>query len=159
MSGQAENRPVTITHADDTSAEGCDSVNEWLREHNWRMNPDFMTLLHQQEHDPRPLVLLARGGNQVVGGLFAQTQLSWLRISIMSVHPDHRARGIGAALLAEAESQAVLHGCTHSYVDTMDYQAPAFYQAQGYRIAGELPDWDSHGHSKFHLCKELQKIP
>jgi hypothetical protein len=37
----------------------------------------------------------------------------------------------------------------------MDYQAPRFYHAQGFTTVGEIPDWDSHGHSKFHLSKCL----
>lgn len=37
----------------------------------------------------------------------------------------------------------------------MDYQAPDFYQRAGYRVAGQLPDWDSHGHTKLFFVKLL----
>ena len=144
-----------LTHAPDGSAPGCDSVRQWLREHNWKVNPAFMEKLYQPEHEVRSLVVLAENDSGVVGGLFAETQLSWLRISIMAVSPEWRSRGVGAALLADAERQAVERGCRYAYVDTMEYQAPAFYQARGFKIVGEIPDWDSQGHRKFHLSKQL----
>ena len=114
-----------------------------------------MEKLHLPEHQARPLVLLVRAGDTVVGGLFAETQLSCLRISIMSVDPKWRSQGVGTALLTEAERQAVARGCQYAYVDTMEYQAPDFYLARGFQIAGEIPDWDSHGHRKFFLTKRL----
>lgn len=92
-----------------------------------------------------------------MGGLFAETQLSWLRISIMAVSPEWRSQGIGAALLAEAEREAIVRGCKYAYVDTMQYQAPRFYLAHGFVIAGQIPDWDSHGHAKLYLSKRLDE--
>src|SRR5438128_2607906 len=97
----------SIATVADTSATGCDLVRQWLREHNWTTNPDFMEQLQQPEHQVQPLVLLATTDSGVVGGLFAETQLAWLRISIMAVSPERRSQGIGAALLAEAERQAI----------------------------------------------------
>ncbi len=91
-----------------------------------------------------------------MGGLFAETQLAWLRIFIMAVAPEWRSRGVGAALLAEAERQAIARGCKYAYVDTMEYQAPHFYLARGFTTVGEIPDWDSRGHSKLYLSKRLQ---
>ncbi|WP_395743562.1 GNAT family N-acetyltransferase [Prosthecobacter sp.] len=145
----------TLLQTEDTSAPGCDLVRQWLREHNWAVNPAFMEKWQQPENAARPLILLAHSGDAVVGGLLAETQLSWLRISIMSVHPDWRSQGIGAALLAEAERLALERGCKYVYVDTMDYQAPRFYLSHGFQIVGQIPDWDSHGHSKMYLSKSL----
>ncbi len=144
-----------IASLPDSSALGCDLVRQWLREYNLSANPAFMEKVQQPEHQALPLVLLASDGSRVVGGLFAETQLAWLRISIMAVHPDSRSQGIGSALLAEAERQAIARDCKYAYVDTMEYQAPRFYLAHGFTIAGELRDWDSHGHSKLHLWKCL----
>ncbi|MEK7950801.1 GNAT family N-acetyltransferase [Luteolibacter soli] len=147
---------LSIAPATDLSAPDCDLVRQWLREHNWSANPAFMELLQQPEHQARSLILLATADDRIVGGLFAETQLAWLRISIMSVDPESRSRGIGTALLAEAERQAITRGCRHAYADTMDYQAPRFYLAHGFTVAGEIPDWDSHGHNKLFLTKPLQ---
>ena len=114
-----------------------------------------MEQLQQPEHQAQPLVLLATAHSRVVGGIFAETQLAWLRISIMAVSPEWRSRGIGTTLLAEAERQAIARGCKYAYADTMEYQAPRFYLAHGFAVVGEIPDWDSHGHRKFHLSKQF----
>jgi len=150
-----EPREWTIASVPGTSEPGCDLVRQWLREYNWAVNPEFMRELQQPGHQARPLVLLACVGSEVAGGILAETQLAWLRISIMAVNPAWRSRGIGAALLAEAEQQAVARGCRHAYVDTMEYQGPRFYQAHGFEIAGQIPDWDSRGHAKLHFTKRL----
>jgi len=147
--------PWSIEAAVDPAAPGCDLVRQWLREFNLMANPGFMTEIGQVQHQAKPLVLLAKVGSQVVGGLFAETQLAWLRISIMAVDPAWRSRGIGTDLLAAACRQAVTLGCRYAYVDTMDYQAPRFYLAHGFEIAGRIPDWDSHGHAKLYLTKRL----
>ncbi|MFZ4766582.1 MAG: GNAT family N-acetyltransferase [Roseimicrobium sp.] len=139
----------------DSSTPECDLVRQWLRDHNWASNPAYMEKLQQPENEARPLVLLSQNKGTVIGGLFAETLLSWLRISIMAVHPDWRSKGVGTALLAEAERQAIALGCSHAYVDTMSYQAPHFYASHGYQSVGELKNWDSHGHSKLFFTKQL----
>ena len=146
----------TFRHVAHTDAPGCDAVREWLRAHNWRENAPYMEQLTAMDFSGQPLVILAETADAgVVGGLFAETQLKWLRISIMAVHPEHRGCGIGAALLAAAEEEARARGCIHAHVDTMSYQAPQFYESHGYKIVGELKDWDSHGHAKYHFVKQL----
>jgi GNAT superfamily N-acetyltransferase len=139
----------------EAESPNSDLVRRWLREHNWSTNADFLRRREQSEHQVLPLILLAAIDGCTVGGLLAETQFSWLRISIMAVCPEKRSLGIGASLLDEAERQAVTRGCKYAYVDTMDYQAPQFYRAHGYRIAGQIDDWDSHGHAKFFLTKLL----
>jgi GNAT superfamily N-acetyltransferase len=140
---------------EDPADPACDRVRQWLREHNWAANADYMRLWQQPENDARPLIVLAEDDHAVIGGLLAETQFTWLKISIIAVHPGFRTRGVGAALLAEAERLAGARGCRHVYVDTMEYQAPHFYLRQGFTIAGEIPDWDSRGHLKYYLTKEL----
>ncbi|HSI14090.1 MAG TPA: GNAT family N-acetyltransferase [Chthoniobacter sp.] len=147
--------PLKIEAAADTSAAGCHLVRQWLREHNCTTNPKFMELLQQPEHEVQTLVLLASNDTGVVGGLFAETRFAWLRISIIAVRPENRSQGIGAALLAEAERAAAARGCEHAYVETMEYQAPRFYLGHGYRAVGEIPNWDSLGHRKYFLTKNL----
>ncbi|QDU78088.1 Acetyltransferase (GNAT) family protein [Bremerella volcania] len=103
----------------------------------------------------KPLVLLARDQNKLVGGLIAEHVLAWLKISIMAVDPPYRGQGIGSSLLIDAERRAAAMGCKYLYADTMQYQAPQFYLKHGFQVAGQIPNWDSHGHTKFFMTKEL----
>src|ERR1700710_504933 len=125
-----------IQNVSDTTAPGCEQVCLWLREYNLASNPEFMRLWEMPENEKVPLVLLASSEAAVVGGLFAETQFAWLRISIMAVDPGSRGKGAGSALLNEAERQGALRGCRYAYVDTMSYQAPGFYLKHGYQIVG-----------------------
>jgi len=145
----------SLAAVDDGSVSECDQVRRWLREHNHATNPAFMAERERPEHQPRPLVILARGAAGVVGGLFAETEFAWRKVSIMAIDPAWRGQGIGTALLAEAERQAAERGCRFAYVDTMEYQAPRFYPERGYETLCRIPDWDSHGHAKLFFRKQL----
>jgi len=133
-----------------------EAINGELREFNRIANPVFWTEYEKPENEARPLdIFVFDQRHHVIGGLFAETQFLWLKCSIMSVQKEFRRSGIGTQLMAMAEAEAVRRGCKYGFVDTMEYQAPQFYLKLGYRIAGQLHDWDSHGHSKFFLTKEL----
>ena len=146
-------RIESIDNPDDALRE---AVNVELRRHNEHANPIYWEKSGRPDNDERPLNLFAFAPDGVViGGLFASTRFSWLKITSLSTKQDQRSKGVGRALLAQAESTARERGCKYAYVDTMEYQAPAFYVRSGYRLAGTLEDWDSHGHKKFFFVKDL----
>ena len=148
--------PIHIQHVESPDDAQCEAVNAILRTHNRRANPDFWAAREMPENEPVPIHLFAYDdGGTIVGGLFGTTQFAWLKVDIMAVAEAARGAGIGRALLQRAEDLARERGCTKAYVDTMDYQAPGFYQKLGYRVTGTLEDWDSLGHAKFFLVKSL----
>ena len=65
--------------------------------------------------------------------------MSRLKIRIMAVREDHCRRG-----------------CKYGFLDTMGYQSPEFYRQHGYQVVGAIPDWDSHGHTKFYFTKQTE---
>ncbi|NNE00205.1 MAG: GNAT family N-acetyltransferase, partial [Pirellulaceae bacterium] len=116
----------------DTDQSGA--VKRFLRDYNQAANPLWWSAMDQSENDPRPLdVVIHDRDGEVIGGLLATTAMRWVRLNIMSVHEDHRGRGLGTAMLVCAETEAVRRGCRYAYVDTMDYQAPEFYRRNGYK--------------------------
>jgi predicted N-acetyltransferase YhbS len=127
-----------------------------LRTFNLQNNPAFWAKLESGEHESRALNVVAYDeAGKVAGGLIGSTRLSWLKIEILCVRADVRRGGIGRQLLSTAEAEAIRRGCKYAFTDTMDYQAPDFYHRLGYRSAGTIPDWDSHGHTKHFLTKNL----
>lgn len=147
---------MRIELIDQASPELREAVNIHLRAFNREANPAWYAARSLIENEARPLNLFAFDADgQPHGGLFAETQFLWLKIHILSVHADCRGQGLGTQLMNEAEAIAIARGCQFAYVDTMEYQAPRFYEKLGYTIVGQLPNWDSHGHAKLFLTKQL----
>jgi GNAT superfamily N-acetyltransferase len=133
-----------------------EAIHIQLREFNRAGNAAFFHARDLPENAPRPLnVVVCDAAGTIVGGLIAETEFQWLKISIMAVAQHLRRRGIGRQLVALAEQEAKARGCRHAYLDTMDYQAPNFYRQLGYQLVGTLENWDSHGHAKLFFTKEL----
>ena len=105
-------------------------------------------------HTPLNLIEYDADGS-IIGGLLGGTYWGWMYIDILWVREDHRRQGVGSRLLTEAEKEAVRRGCHHVHVDTMSWQAPAFYQKHGYEVIGVLPDIPL-GNQKYLLMKALQ---
>jgi GNAT superfamily N-acetyltransferase len=140
----------------DANAAAIEGVRAMLRLYNERANPTFWRKAADPAHAPQPLHLIAYdNNNSVAGGLLGETALAWLKINILAVREDLRRRGLGRLLVQQAEIEALRRGCCYAYLDTMEFQAPEFYRRLGYEKAGVLPDWDSHGHSKFFFIKRL----
>ena len=104
-------------------------------------------------HTPLNIVRYNDEG-EPVGGLLGGTYWGWMYVDILWVREDCRRRGIGSALLAEAEREAVRRGCHHVHLDTMSWQAPLFYEKRGYEVVGILPEIPS-GNQKYLLVKAL----
>jgi ribosomal protein S18 acetylase RimI-like enzyme len=128
-----------------------------LRVYNREQNPVFFAARDEPAKAPKPIyIVLYDDAGEIAGGLIGKSQFAWLKIEIMSVRADLRRRGVGSELMRMAEEEGVRRGCKYAFLDTMSYQAPDFYRKRGYRVAGEIVDWDSHGHTKFCFTKALQ---
>ena len=103
----------------------------------------------------QPIALFARDGSgNTRGGIYGRINWTWLDISLLWVHPDHRGSGLGSALLQRLEAEAIDRGCNKSHVDTASYQAEDFYVAHGYDRFAELGDYPDE-HRRIYLKKSL----
>ena len=71
---------------------------------------------------------------KVIGGIMCSTYLMTMFIDVLWVSEEYRGRGLGYALITEAENCAVNLGCMYVHTSTYSYQSPAFYQRQGYEV-------------------------
>lgn len=78
-------------------------------------------------------------GGAMLGGLIGAHLQRWFFVKLLAVSPEARGRGLGAKLLARAETHAREEGLVGIYLDTFDFQAPRFYLREGYRELGRLP--------------------
>ncbi|MEM8882682.1 MAG: GNAT family N-acetyltransferase [Planctomycetota bacterium] len=101
-----------------------------------------------------PLNVYLREDGALLGGLCAHTFWDWLSVGQVWVEESRRRQGVGRRLMAAAEAEAIERGCRHVYLDTVDVQAPGFYEKLGYRVVGTLEDFPPGGR-KFFLTKDL----
>ncbi|WP_409278930.1 GNAT family N-acetyltransferase [Pseudomonas defluvii] len=92
---------------------------------------------------------------QVVGGLFGHSGMGWLYIDYFWLNDTLRSHGLGSNLLKRAEEEARRRGCKGVFLYTYSFQAPDFYQKQGYQVMGVLEDCPP-GHQRYYLKKPLK---
>ena len=87
---------------------------------------------------------------QLMAGLVAETFGNWLEIEYLFVKEDLRGQGIGSQLLQQAESEAKKRNCCFAFVNTYQFQAPVFYQKQGYKKVFTLKDYPYTGQRHYY---------
>ena len=87
---------------------------------------------------------------EIMAGLVAETFGNWLEIEYLFVKEDLRGQGIGSQLLHQAESEAKKRNCRFAFVNTYQFQAPAFYQKHGYKEVFTLKDYPYTGQRHYY---------
>jgi GNAT superfamily N-acetyltransferase len=106
-------------------------------------------------YDREPVTLLVQDAEgKSLGGLLGLTFWGWLFIDWLWLAPEMRGKGVGAELLLRAEALARERGCTNAYTDTFSFQAPGFWQRNGYAEFGRL-DGMPAGHARVWFKKSL----
>ncbi len=102
-----------------------------------------------ERHD---ICLAARGGEALLGGLLGYVKYSWLYVATLWVADAQQGKGIGAALLGEAERRAIALGAKRSWLLSLTLEAPDYYLRHGYRVFAELPNYPGD-----HVMRFLEK--
>ena len=87
---------------------------------------------------------------KLMAGLVAETFGNWLEIEYLFVKEEFRGQGIGSQLLQRAESEAKKRNCRFAFVNTYQFQAPAFYQKHGYQEVFTLKDYPYTGQRHYY---------
>ncbi|WP_411387065.1 GNAT family N-acetyltransferase [Pseudomonas sp. MPB03] len=91
---------------------------------------------------------------EIVGGLYGRVFFSWLYIELLVVPEQARGQGTGSTLMQLAEELAREKNCVGIWLDTFDFQAPAFYRKHGFTEIGQIDDYPP-GHQHFFFQKRL----
>lgn len=92
---------------------------------------------------------------EVVAMLAGRTFGNWFYLESFWLQESERGKGLGSAMLAEAEAIARHRGCRFVLVDTLQFQAKPFYQRHGYRVAWIQQDYPFAGGAKYFMTKTL----
>ena len=79
----------------------------------------------------------------------------WFYLTDLYVEKAYRSQGLGAKLLSALEGKIAAIGVRNIWTWTAGYEAPGFYQKQGYAIFTQMENWYSDGSSRIGLRKKL----
>jgi len=136
---------LTLTDAPDERAQAV--IRGGLSEYN---------LGQAGYRDAHPLAVLVSdpASQQVIGGLLGRTSMGLLFIDLFFLPESLRRHGIGSRVIRTAEDEALRRGCSRAILFTVTFQAPGFYERQGYQVLGRI-ECDPPGHTRICMTKKL----
>jgi len=108
--------------------------------HNAQIHPFCFALKDQED--------------QVIGGVVGNTFYGCLYTDTLWVHSSYRGTGWGRQLMQQAEETGRQRGCTFACVNTMEWEARAFYERLDYEVEFTRAGFDK-GAKLFYLRKAL----
>ena len=127
---------------DNTESQKSQEIGDLIRSYN-------RSKREAAESEPLNLYVENEHG-EIMAGLVAETFGNWLEIEYLFVKEDLRGQGIGSQLLKQAESEAKKRNCRFAFVNTYQFQAPAFYQKHGYKEVFTLKDYPYTGQRHYY---------
>ena len=92
----------------------------------------------------------------IIAGLTGEGFWNALYVDLLWVDEKYRHQSYGTSLLRAAEDLAVENLYDFVYLNTFEFQAPAFYAKHGYSVIGELRNVPP-GYGRQWFCKALQR--
>ena len=110
--------------------------------------------------DARPLAVVVSDPETqaVIGGLLGRTSMGLLFIDLFFLPESLRKQGLGSRIIRAAEDEAMRRGCSRAILFTVTFQAPGFYERQGYQVLGRI-ECDPPGHTRICMTKKLDGAP
>ena len=105
--------------------------------------------------DGQLLAFLSRDeSGRIIAGICGNTWGGGCEIRQFWVEQSHRHRGLGTLLFQAAESEARRRGCSQMLLMTFSFQAPEFYERNGFEIVATIAD-HPRGHRNLLMRKWL----
>jgi GNAT superfamily N-acetyltransferase len=106
--------------------------------------------------DRRPLAAVVRDPKtgDILGGAIGRSSLGLLFLDLFYLPQSHRGTGLGTEVLRLFEDEGRRRGCRAAVLYTISFQAPGFYERNGWRRFGEIP-CDPPGTSRIFMTKDL----
>jgi len=107
---------------------------------------------------PGAVCVVAESGAAIVGFLIAERDGATGHIVTLDIAPECRRRGIGSALLEDAERRLFAAGVQEVEIETAtaNEAGVAFWQRHGYGASGILSGYYEDGQDAYAMRKELK---
>ncbi|MEN8139240.1 MAG: GNAT family N-acetyltransferase [Bacteroidota bacterium] len=143
---------MNIKVSDKIDKKSYDRIVELLNEYNLSKGHKY------NSKNNKPLEIVLRDNdNEIIGGLFGRSLWETLEIKTLAVNPENRNMGLGKRLLDEAEKEAIRRSCRYITLDTFSFQAPEFYEKNGFEKIGTESDFPK-GFERYYYRKKIQKM-
>src|SRR5215475_7176954 len=100
------------------------------------------------------LAFFVRERDRIVAGICGNTWGGTCEVRQFWVEESQRRRGLGTKLFQAAEHEARRRGCSQIVLMTFSFQAPAFYERNGFEVVATL-DEHPRGHQNMLMRKRL----
>lgn len=92
---------------------------------------------------------------ELIAMLAGRTFGNWFYLESFWLAELERGKGLGSAMLKEAEQIAKRRGCKFVLLDTLEFQAKPFYLRHGYQVQWVQQDYPFAGGAKYFMTKML----
>jgi GNAT superfamily N-acetyltransferase len=103
----------------------------------------------------RKVISVRDGKGRVLGGLILQSYWRESYVELLWLSGRARGAGLGAGLIEQAEREARRRGSRLIHLNTYSFQAPGFYEKQGYRRFGAMSG-SPKGKRRYFYVKHLR---
>ncbi len=107
----------------------------------------------------RTILSVRHGRGRLLGGLILESYWRESYIELLWLSERARGAGIGSRLIREAKRHAVQRGSRHIHLNTYSFQAPGFYEKQGYRRFASLKGSPKGASRHFYVKKLAAALP
>nr|WP_183443461.1 GNAT family N-acetyltransferase [Pseudoduganella violacea] len=116
---------------------------------------DEFNVLKAGLNDRRPLSVIVRDphSNEVLGGIVGRTSLGLAFLDLFYLPDALRGAGLGTQMLQAFEDEACQRGCRSAVLYTISFQAPGFYEKNGWVSFGEISS--APGINRVFMSKKL----
>ena len=136
---------LTVTDAPGAKAEAA--IRDGLSDYNFDK-------AGYRDHRPLAILVSDPQTGEVVGGLIGRTSFGLLYVDRFFLPESLRKQGLGTRIIAAAEAEGRRRGCSRAVLSTLSFQAPGFYQRQGWDVLGKI-ECEPPGHTRFLMTKSL----
>lgn len=126
-----------------------DLIRKKVIEHNMEQLPDKLKTSNENVS-----LILKDDLGEIMGGITANIFWHHMHIESLWVDKNVRAKGYGRELLKRMETLALDKECRFIFLDTFSFQAPEFYENNGYEVFGTIEDHPK-GFNQYFLRKKL----